>query len=156
MSTTSVEQRLEELGIVLLQASNPAGHYTNVVEVNGLLFMAGKGPTGANGAKPAGKLGQEYTTAQGYQFARQAGIELLAALKAYVGSLDRIKRVVKIQGYVNADPEFAEHPKVLDGCSDLMVEVFGDKGTHARSVLGATSLRDRLPIVVDGIFEVYT
>lgn len=156
MSDTSVEQRLAALGIVLPNASSPAANYTNDVEVNGLLFLSGKGPAASAGQKPNGKLGAEYTTAEGYQFARQTGIEILAVLKSAVGSLDRIRRVVKIQGFINADPQFSEHHKVLDGCSDLMVEVFGDRGRHARSVLGASSLRDNLPLVIDSIFEVDT
>ncbi len=150
----SIEKRLEDLGIVLPPASAPAARYTNYVEVNGLLFLSGKGPSGSSGVKPKGKLGTEYTTAEGYQFARQTGIELLAVVKTAVGSLDRLKRVVKIQGFVNAAPQFEEHHKVLDGCSDLMVEVFGDRGIHARSVLGAVSLRDNLPIVIEAIFAI--
>jgi enamine deaminase RidA (YjgF/YER057c/UK114 family) len=150
MDAGTVEKRLEALGIVLPQASNPAGHYTNIVEVNGLLFVAGKGPSGG----PRGKLGSDFTTAEGYQFARQTGLEILAVLKLELGSLDRVKRVVKIQGFINAVPQFEEHPKVLDGCSDLMVEVFGDRGIHARSVLGANSLRANLPIVIDSIFAI--
>jgi len=155
MSVESAEKRLEDLGIVLPQASNPAGHYTNFVEVNGLLFLSGKGPSGSADVKPKGKLGKEYTTSEGYQFARQTGIEILAVLQSAMDSLDKIKRVVKIQGFVNCTPEFEEHPKVLDGCSDLLVEVFGDRGIHARSVVGAISLRDNLPIVIDSIFELY-
>jgi enamine deaminase RidA (YjgF/YER057c/UK114 family) len=156
MSVGSVEKRLEDLGIVLPLASDPAAQYANFIEVNGLLFLSGKGPSSSSGLKPKGKLGKDYTTAQGYQFARQTAIEILAVLKSAVGSLDKIKRVVKIQGFVNADPQFEAHHKVLDGCSDLMIEVFGDKGRHARSVLGATSLRDNLPIVIDSIFEIDT
>lgn len=136
MSTDTIEKRLAELGIVLPETSNPAGKYTNFVQVNGLLFVSGKAPSGNNGIKPKGKLGKEFTTAEGYHYARQAGIEVLAVLKSALGSLDKIKRVVKIQGFVNADPQFEEHPKVLDGCSDLMIEVFGERGIHARSVLG--------------------
>lgn len=150
MSIESIETRLEKLGIVLPEASNPAAEYTNFVEVNGLLFVSGKGPSG----KPKGKLGQEFTTAEGYQFAWQAGIEVLAVVKSALGSLDRVKRVVKIQGFVNAVPQFEEHHKVLNGCSELMVQVLGEKGVHARSVLGAVSVRDNLPIIIDSIFEV--
>jgi enamine deaminase RidA (YjgF/YER057c/UK114 family) len=152
--TDSAEKRLAAMGLILPEASNPAGSYTNVVEINGLLFVAGKGPVAVNGVKPSGKLGSEYTTAEGYQFARLAGIEILAVLKSTLGSLDKIKRVVKIQGFINATPEFSQHPKVLDGCSDLMVEVFGEQGVHARSVMGAISLRDNLPIVIDSIFAI--
>lgn len=150
MTGTTIEQRLNALGITLPDASSPAAKYANFVEVNGLLFVSGKGPGGA----PKGKLGREFTTQQGYQFARQAGIEVLAVVKAAVGSLDRVKRVVKIQGFVNAVPEFEEHHKVLDGCSELMIAIFEAKGLHARSVMGAISLRDNLPIVIDSIFEV--
>jgi enamine deaminase RidA (YjgF/YER057c/UK114 family) len=146
----SIEHRLEQLGIVLPKASEPAAKYANFVISNGLLFVSGKGPTG----NPKGKLGLDYTTNEGYHYARLAGIEVLAVLKQAVGSLDHVKRVVKVQGFVNAHSDFEEHHKVLNGFSDLMLEVFGEKGMHARSVLGATSLRDNLPIVVDSIFEV--
>jgi enamine deaminase RidA (YjgF/YER057c/UK114 family) len=154
INSLSIEDRLKELGIVLPEASNPAAEYTNFVLVNGLLFVSGKGPSGVEGVKPKGKLGQEYTTEQGYQFAREAGIEVLAVVKSALGSLDPVKRVVKIQGFVNAAPHFEEHDKVLDGCSKLMADVFGEKGVHARSVLGAISVRDNLPIIIDSIFEV--
>lgn len=149
MSNT-VEERLLELGIELPEASAPAAAYANVVIVNGLMFVAGKGPSGG----PRGKIGQAYTTEEGFEFARQAGIEILAVLQSELGSLDRVKRVVKLQGFVNATAEFDEHHKVLDGCSKLMSDVFGERGSHARSVFGAVSVRDNLPIIVDSIFEV--
>lgn len=145
-----IETRLKSLGIELPEGSSPAAAYANAVIVNGLMFVAGKGPNGG----PKGKLGDAYTTEQGYEFARQTGIEILAVLKSELGSLDRVKRVVKLQGFVNATPEFEEHHKVLDGCSELMVDVFGERGSHARSVFGAVSVRDNLPIIVDSIFEV--
>lgn len=145
-----IADRLEGLGIVLPSASEPAAKYANYVIVNGLCFVSGKGPAG----HPKGKLGQDFTTEEGYHFARQTGIEILAVLESALGSLDKVKRVVKIQGFVNADPLFEEHHKVLNGCSDLMLEVFGDKGSHARSVLGAVSVRDNLPVIIDSIFEV--
>jgi enamine deaminase RidA (YjgF/YER057c/UK114 family) len=150
MSEQSIETRLTQLGIVLPQASEPAAKYANYVISNGLLFVSGKGPSG----KLKGKLGQNFTTEEGYHFARLTGIEVLAVLKEALGSLDLVKRVVKVQGFVNADPAFEEHHKVLNGFSDLMMEVFGEKGVHARSVLGASSLRDNLPVIVDSIFEV--
>lgn len=145
-----IEQRLCELGIVLPQASSPAAKYANAVIVNGLMFVSGKGPSG----HPRGKLGDEFTTEEGAVFARETAIEVLAVLRDELGSLDRIKRVVKIQGFVNAVSDFDEHHLVLNGFSDLMLEVFQEKGIHARSVLGAVSLRDNLPIIVDSIFEV--
>lgn len=142
--------KLASLGIVLPEASTPAAKYANYVIVGGLMYVSGKGPPGG----PRGKLGSDFRTKQGYQYARETGIEVLAVLKEALGSLDRVKQVVKIQGFVNADPSFDEHHKVLNGFSDLMLEVFEEKGVHARSVLGAVSLRDNLPIIVDSIFEV--
>jgi enamine deaminase RidA (YjgF/YER057c/UK114 family) len=103
---------------------------------------------------PKGKLGQEFTTDEGYQYARQAGIEVLAVVKSALGTLDAVKRVVKVQGFINATADFEEHHKVLNGCSDLFLDVFGEKGLHARSVLGAASLRANLPVIIDSIFEV--
>ncbi|MDR6549922.1 RidA family protein [Paenibacillus qinlingensis] len=149
MSEQTIAQRLEALGIVLPIASEPAAKYANFVKVNGLLYVSGKGPSGS----PRGKLGKDYSTQEGYEFARLTGIEILAVLQSAVGSLSRIKQVVKLQGFVNAVPEFEEHHKVLNGCSDLMLDVFGENGVHARSVFGAVSLRDNLPIIVDSIFE---
>lgn len=148
---SNIEQRLVDLGIQLPVASNPAASYTNFVIVNNLVYVSGKGPHG----HPKGKLGSDFTINEGYVFAREAGIEVLAVLKDGLGSLNKVKRVIKIQGFVNAEPHFAEHHLVLNGCSDLLYEVFQDKGVHARSVFGATSLRNNLPIVVDSIFEIY-
>lgn len=150
MTDQSITERMEQLGIMLPTASEPAAKYANYVIVNGLCFVSGKGPAG----HPKGKLGQDFTTEEGYHFARQTGIEILAVLLSALGSLDKVKRVVKIQGFVNADPLFEEHHKVLNGCSDLMIDLFGEKGMHARSVFGAVSVRDNLPIIIDSIFEV--
>ncbi|SFT14315.1 RidA family protein [Paenibacillus sp. BC26] len=151
MSEQSIEERLKSLHIELPTVSEPAAKYANCMIVNGLVFVSGKGPAG----NPKGKLGIDYTTEDGYRFARLAGLEVLAVLKDTLGSLDRVKRAVKIQGFVNAGPDFEEHHKVLNGYSDLLFEVFGEsKGIHARSVLGAVSLRNNLPVVVDSIFEV--
>ncbi|WP_438348720.1 Atu1372/SO_1960 family protein [Paenibacillus sp. FA6] len=146
----SVEARLDQLKIVLPSGSEPAANYMNYSIVNGLLFVSGKGPAG----HPKGKLGSDFSTEEGYQFARQAGIEVLAVLNQALGSLNKVNRVIKVQGFVNASPQFDEHHVVLNGFSDLMREVFGEKGVHARSVMGANSLRGNLPLVVDSIFEV--
>ena len=150
----SVEDRLEKLGIRLPLASNPAANYTNCVRTGDLLFVSGKGPLPQGTAPPKGKLGREFSTKDGYEFARLTALDILAAVKLELGSLDRVRRVVKLQGFVNAVSDFEEHPQVLNGASDLMVEVFEEKGVHARSVLGATSLRAGLPIVIESIFEV--
>jgi enamine deaminase RidA (YjgF/YER057c/UK114 family) len=151
----SIEQRLLELNLVLPPASNPAANYTNCVEASGLLFVSGKAPLAAPGGKaPKGKLGREFTTRQGYEFARSTGLDILAVVRLALGNLDRVRRLVKLQGFINATEDFEEHPQVLNGCSDLMVEVFGEKGVHARSVLGAISVRGGLPLVIESIFEV--
>lgn len=118
-------ERLKSLGIALPEASTPTANYTNFLIVNGLLYVSGKGPSG----HPKGKLGNPYTTEEGYQFARQAGIEVLAVVQDALGSLDKVKRVVKNQGFVNAEPSFEEHHKVLNGCSELMLEGFGERGS---------------------------
>jgi len=150
----SIENRLVELGIELPVASDPQGSYCNCVRTGNLLYVSGKGPVAGLDIVPKGKLGAEYTTEQGYEFARATGLDILAAVKLELGSLDKVARVVKLQGFVNATPDFAQHPKVLDGCSDLMAEVFGKNGVHARSVFGAISLRADLPIIIDSIFEI--
>jgi enamine deaminase RidA (YjgF/YER057c/UK114 family) len=152
---STIDRRLSDLNLVLPTASDPAANYTNCVESNGLLFVSGKGPSASAGGKaPRGKLGREFSTQQGYEFARSTGLDILAVVRLALGDLDRVRRVVKLQGFVNATEDFDQHPQVLNGCSDLMVEVFGDKGVHARSVLGAASLRAGLPIVIESIFEV--
>ncbi len=149
-----IEKQLHALGIKLPKASNPAANYTNCVQTGNLLYVSGKAPVAAPEGAPNGKLGKEFDVEQGYRFARITGLDILAAVKLFLGSLDRVERVVKLQGFVNATPEFEQHPQVLDGCSDLMVDVFGDRGIHARSVFGANSLRGNIPIVIDSIFEV--
>ncbi|WP_128101596.1 RidA family protein [Paenibacillus sp. DCT19] len=145
-----IQTKLNELGIVLPQASAPAAKYANAVIVNGIMYVSGKGPN----TEERGKLGGEFTTEQGYDFARNAGIEVLAVLQDVLGSLDRVKRVIKVQGFINATASYQEHHKVLNGFSDLMMDVFEDRGAHARSVFGAVSVRDNLPLIIDSIFEV--
>ncbi|MCE0555699.1 MULTISPECIES: RidA family protein [Motilimonas] len=150
----SIDKRILELGLNLPTASDPQGSYCNCVRTGKLLYVSGKGPVAGLSVVPKGKLGQEYTVEQGYEFAKATGLDILAAVKLELGSLDKVSRVVKLQGFVNATPDFEQHPKVLDGCSDLMAKVFGEKGVHARSVFGATSVRGNLPIIIDSIFEV--
>ena len=150
----SIDERLAELGIQLPPASSPAANYTNCVQTGNLLFVSGKGPLPREGIPPRGKVGEEFSTKEGYELARLTALDILAAVKLQLGSLDRVRRVVKLQGFLNATPGFEEHPQVLNGASDLMVEVFAERGIHARSVLGATSLRAGLPIVIEAIFEV--
>lgn len=150
----SIKNRLEELGLVLPKASDPQGSYGNCVRTGNLLYVSGKGPVAGLSQVPKGKIGREYSTAEGYEFARVTGLDILAAVELELGTLDKVSQVVKLQGFVNATEEFEQHPKVLDGCSDLMANVFGEKGIHARSVFGAASVRGNLPIIIDSIFEI--
>ena len=149
-----IELRIKKLGLVLPKASDPQGSYCNCVRTGNLLYVSGKGPVAGLTKIPKGKLGREYTTEQGYEFAKATGLDILAAVKLELGSLDKINKVVKLQGFVNATEDFEQHPKVLDGCSDLMSLIFEDKGVHARSVFGAISVRADLPIIIDSIFEI--
>jgi enamine deaminase RidA (YjgF/YER057c/UK114 family) len=149
------EQRLRELKIDLGQVSSPVANYVNAVRTGNLLFLSGKGPrTGADGKRPQGKVGREYTVEQAYQHARSVGVDLLAVMKAELGSLARVKRVVKVLGMVNSVPEFEDPPKVINGCSDLFVEVFGDRGRHARSAVGMAALPMGIPVEIECIVEV--
>ena len=149
------EQKLKRLGLDLGMVSAPVANYVNAVRTGNLLYLAGKGPRAdAKGVRPKGKLGREFTAEQGYQHARSVGLDLLAVMRAELGSLDRVKRVVKVLGMVNAVPEFTDHPKVINGCSDLFVEVLGEAGKHARSAVGMGSLPMGIPVEIEAIVEV--
>jgi enamine deaminase RidA (YjgF/YER057c/UK114 family) len=150
----SAEKRLKELGIDLGTVSQPVANYVNAVRTGNLLFLAGKGPRPENGKRPGGKVGRDYTAEQAYQHARTVGMDLLAVMRAELGSLDKVKRVVKVLGMVNAVPEFTDHPKVINGCSDLFVEVLGERGKHARSAVGMGSLPMNIPVEIECIVEV--
>ena len=149
-----IEERLQQLGLALPSGTAPAANYANAVRTGNLLYLSGKGSLPENGKLPKGKLGNEYTVEDGYRFARSAALDLIAVMRAELGSLERVAQVIEVQGFLNATPEFEGHAKVLDGCSDLLVEVFGKRGLHARSVLGATSLRAGLPVILKAIVEV--
>ena len=150
----SAEQRIRDLGLTLPSGSAPAANYANAVRSGNLLFIAGKAPLPENGKLPRGKLGREFTVDDGYRFARSAAIDLIAVVRAEFGSLDRVARIVEVQGFVNATEDFEDHAKVLNGCSDLLVDVFGERGVHARSVLGANSLRSGVPVIIKAIVEI--
>lgn len=150
----SAEKKLKELGIDLGKVSSPVANYVNAVRTGNLLFLSGKGPRAVNGTRAKGKLGREYTVEQGYRHARTVGLDLLAVMQSELGSLDRVKRVVKVLGMVNATPEFEDHPKVINGCSDLFVEVLGERGKHARSAVGMGSLPMGIPVEIECIVEV--
>lgn len=150
----SAEKKLKALGIALPKPSSPVASYVNAVRTGNLLYLSGKGPPVVDGKRPSGKLGRDYSVEQGYVLARAVGIDLLAVMKSELGSLDRVARVVKILGMVNGTPDFADQPKVINGCSDLFVEVFGDKGRHARSAVGMGSLPMGIPVEIEAIIEV--
>jgi enamine deaminase RidA (YjgF/YER057c/UK114 family) len=148
------EQRLKELGIELAPAIGPLANYVNAVRTGNLLYLAGKGPGLAGQPMPSGKVGRDFTIEQGYQYARQTGLSLIAVMKAELGDLDKVTRIVKVLGMVNATPEFGHQPEVINGCSDLFVEVFGERGKHARSAVGLGSLPRGIPVEIEVIVEV--
>ena len=151
----SAEANLKKLGIDLGKVSAPVANYVNAVRTGNLLFLAGKGPrVDASGHRPIGKVGRDFTAEQAYQHARSVGLDLLAVMRTELGSLDKVKRVVKVLGMVNAVPEFTDHPKVINGCSDLFVEVLGEAGKHARSAVGMGSLPMGIPVEIECIVEV--
>ena len=153
-SNEHIEARLDELGIELPRASPPVANYVNAVRTGNLIFMSGKSPLKPDGSLITGKLGTDLTVEEGYEAARLTGLNLLAALKRELGSLDRVRQIVKVLGMVNAAPDFEEQPKVINGFSDLMVEVFGDRGRHARSAVGMGSLPDGIAVEIEMIVEV--
>ena len=150
----SVKDRLKELEITLPQVPEPLGNYVDAVRSGNLLFLSGKGPRKAEGVASTGKLGQDVTIEQGYQDARSIGLILLAVMEKETGDLDRVKRVVKVLGMVNSAPDFGDQPKVINGCSDLFVDVFGDKGRHARSAVGMGALPGNITVEIEVIVEV--
>jgi enamine deaminase RidA (YjgF/YER057c/UK114 family) len=149
-----VEERIKELGIILPEPGAPVANYVNSARTGNLVFMAGKGPRMSDGTYIAGKLGVDLTIEEGYAAARQTGIQQLAALKAEVGDLNKVVRIVKVLGMVNSAPDFTDQPKVINGFSDLMVEVFGDRGKHARAAVGMVSLPVGIACEVEMIVEV--
>jgi enamine deaminase RidA (YjgF/YER057c/UK114 family) len=147
------EQRLLDLRIELPMSSSPAGNYSAAVRSGNLLFLSGKAPLPANGVKPRGRLGKEYSAEDGYKLARSACIDLVAAVRATLGSLDNVVRFVELHGSLNTTPDFEDHARVLDGASDLLFEIFGPAGLHARSVVGVVSLRSGVPLTVRATVE---
>jgi enamine deaminase RidA (YjgF/YER057c/UK114 family) len=148
------EANLAELGIILSQPSAPVANYVNVVRTGNLLFLSGKGPLQSNGENITGKVGDNLTIEEGYEAAKITGINQLSVLKATLGNLNKVKRVVKVLGMVNANPEFTDHPAVVNGYSDLMVAVFGEKGKHARAAVGMGSLPGDIAVEIEMIVEV--
>lgn len=145
----TIDERLDELGIVLPPVPAPAGSYVHAVRTGNLLYLAGKGP-----GEVTGKVGGGISVEEAYRQARETGLVLIAVMRQELGSLDRVNRIVKVLGMVNAVPEFGQQPQVVNGCSDLFVEVFGEKGRHARSAVGMGSLPGGIPVEIEAIVEV--
>jgi enamine deaminase RidA (YjgF/YER057c/UK114 family) len=149
-----IEKRLEELGIELPPPATPAGNYVTTVQTGNLVFTSGHGPGRGKGKLYEGQVGTDLTVAEGYQSARQVGLCLLSTLKNALGDLDRIKRIVKVVGFVNSALTFTEQPAVVNGASDLFGEVFGDKGKHARSAVGMVQLPGSIPVEIELVVEI--
>jgi enamine deaminase RidA (YjgF/YER057c/UK114 family) len=158
MSVSSIrhlaDKRLAELGIVLPPLPQPMANYVPFTISGNLLFISGQGPRTADQRFMTGKVGRDITADEAYAHARLVGINILSVVQHAQNGLSTVRRVVKLTGFVNASDDFREHPKVINGCSDLLVEVFGDAGRHARSAIGVSSLPENITVEVEAIFEV--
>lgn len=154
MPENQIEKRLQELGITLPDLPTPMANYVPYVITGNLLFLSGQGPRVSPAELKTGKVGRDVTAEQAYEDAKLVGIQLLAAARHALGDLSRVKRVVKLLGLVNSTPDFEKHPQVINGCSDLFVQVFGDAGRHARSAIGAGALPGNITVEIEAIFEI--
>jgi enamine deaminase RidA (YjgF/YER057c/UK114 family) len=150
----SIDERLRELGLVLPPTPTPMATYATAVRHGDLLYLSGHGPLRPDGTWVEGRLGKDLDVAAGRAAARQTGLAMLSTIRAQLGSLDKVTRIVKALGFVNATAEFTDHPAVINGFSDLMVEVFGPRGLGARSAVGAPSLPSNIAVEVEAIFAV--
>jgi enamine deaminase RidA (YjgF/YER057c/UK114 family) len=148
------EERLSSLGLVLPVAPVPVANYVPYRFAGNLLYLSGQGPKRADGTYRPGRLGRDCTVEEAYEDARLTGLNMLAVAKSALGELSQIEAVVKLLGMVNAEPDFSDHPKVINGCSDLLVEVLGDAGRHARSAVGMGSLPNRMTVEIEAILLV--
>ncbi|MBR5474328.1 MAG: RidA family protein [Lachnospiraceae bacterium] len=149
-----IEKRLEELGIVLPPAPSPMANYVSVQRSGNMLYFSGSGPMEGKTAIYQGRLGENLTVEEGYQAARISGLNLIAQLKRVVGDLDKVKQIVKVLAFVASAPDFYAQPAVMNGASDLFVEVFGEKGKHARSAVGTSVLPFGIPVEIEMIVEI--
>ncbi len=149
-------QQLESLGLQLLPVPRPIGNFRNFVRTGSLVFISGQGPREADGSMHYGKVGRDVAVADAYEHARLTGLNVLSVLADAVGDLSRVAQVVKLLGLVNATDDFANHPDVINGCSDLLTSVFGEIGQHARSAIGVASLPNNITVEIEAIFEIVT
>ncbi len=154
LSAQDAEKRVSELKLILPPVSSPVASYVNAVRTGNLLYLSGKGPKKTDGTYIKGKVGSDLTIEQGQEAARLTGMIILAELKQQLGSLNKVKRIIKVLGMVNATSDFENQPKVMNGFSDLMIEVFGEKGKHARSAVGVASLPFGMAVEIEVIVEV--
>ena len=150
----SIDNKLKELGITLNSPPSPVANYIPVQQTGNLIYLSGQGPRNENGEFITGKVGSDITAEEAYDLARNTAINLLSAMNAYLGSLDRVSKIVKVLGMVNAEPDFKDHPIVINGCSDSFGEVFGEKGKHARSAVGMGSLPNNMAVEIEIIVEI--
>ena len=148
------EEKIRDMGITLPSAISPIANYVPAVRTGSLVFLSGHGPLDENGNHISGKVGKGLNTEEAYQAARRVAVGLVGTLKGEIGDLDWVKRVVKLLGMVNCIPEFTDHPQVINGASDFLVEVFGDKGKHSRSAVGMGSLPSNISVEIEMIVEV--
>ena len=150
----SVEAKLKELGLQLPSPAIPVANYVPAVRTGNLVFLSGHGPLREDGSLITGKLDSDLTIEEGYEAAKRTAIGLLGSLQGLIGDLDKVRRVVKLLGMVNCEPTFKDHPKVINGASDLLVEVFGDEAKHARSAVGMNGLPFNMAVEIEMIVEV--
>ncbi len=149
------DEKFKSLNLVLPELSDPVANYVHATHSDKIVYLAGKGPKQLDGTNITGKVGTELTWEEGYQAARIVGLNQLAVLKKQLGDLNKVKKILKVTGMVNADPAFTDHSKVINGFSDLMVEVFGEKGKHARAAVGMSSLPGNIAVEIEAIVETY-
>ena len=151
---TDYAKKLKEAGVELTAPSKPIANYVKAVRTGNLLYLAGHGPTRADGTNITGKVGKDLTLEQGIEAARVTAVSLLSTLQAELGDLNKVKRIVKVNAWVNCHSDFADQPKVINGCSDLLVAIFGEKGKHARAAVGTNALPSNIAVEIEMIVEV--
>lgn len=148
------EDKLKELGLGLPSVATPIANFVNYRLIGDMLYLSGQGPREDDGTLHKGKLGENVSTEEGYEHAKRVGLNLIAVTKEALGDLDKVVGWVKLLGMVNATPDFPDHPKVINGCSDLLVAVFGERGAHARSAVGFSSLPNGITVEIEAIVQV--
>jgi enamine deaminase RidA (YjgF/YER057c/UK114 family) len=151
---SQIEDKLKAMGIELPPPGKPGGNYVSAVRTGNLVYLAGVGPRQANGELVIGKLGRDLTVEQGYEAAKWCAVSMLGNLRTEIGDLDKVVRFVKLLGMVNSDPDFTQPPAVVNGCSDLIVELYGERGKHARSAVGLATLPNGMAVEIEAVIEV--